>query len=295
MLAFLGARRAKPNPGRNTPRKPFVPAQALQTRVPHWHPDVPFLVAWSQKAGCTSVLKWFLFQAGLLEDALRYSDSDPGLDIHSYEMQVFKAETGYRRGVQQALQVGLPVLNFLRCPFQRTFSAYVHLSNRFFINFERKGIESMGLRTRQRLLRHVYGDEVSIEYPVSFLDYLGWLEAEWETQDDPHHLPQHSAIYACPGIEHFRLEDFDRVVAELEQRFGLKSSRGKVFGSGHHRPKSPVADRAALRLLERALPLNPSPQFRLPRVTRELLAGTEFEARIQRLYAQDIALYDSLG
>ena len=264
-------------------------------RLPHYHPDMPFLVSWSQKAGCTSVLKWFLFHAGLLEEAVAYSDSDPGMDIHSYEMRVFKAEKGYRQGVQQALYVGMPVLNFLRCPFQRTFSAYVHLSNRFFINLERKGITSMGLRTRQRLLRYVYEDDVSVEYPVSFLDYLGWLEAEVDTLDDPHHMPQHSAIYACPTIEHYRLEDFDRVVVEIEQRFGLKPSRGQALGSGHHRPKSPVADRAALRLLERALPLNPSPQFRLPRVTRELLAGTEFEARIQRLYARDIALYDSLG
>lgn len=197
---------------------------ALRLRLPHWHPDFPFLVAWAQKAGCTSVLKWFLYQVDHLDRASRYMSDSPGLDIHSYEMEVFKAGPAYKASVAEALQKGLPVINFVRCPYQRAFSSYMQIHNRFYINQEHKGIDSPGIRTRRSVLRFVYGEDVSVEYPVSFLEYLQWLEQSVPAELDPHHSPQHSAIYRYPGIRHYRLEDFDAVSRDLAQEYGLKSA-----------------------------------------------------------------------
>ena len=42
---------------------------AISVRLPYQHSKVPLVVAWAQKGGCTSILKWFLFHAGLLEEA----------------------------------------------------------------------------------------------------------------------------------------------------------------------------------------------------------------------------------
>lgn len=272
----------------------FSVDEALQKRLPHFHPSVPLLVAWSQKAGCTSVLKWFLFQADLLEEATRYVSAGVGLDIHAYEDHVFKAGQDYRTSVADALRAGLPMINFVRCPYQRAFSSYMQVHNRFYINQERKGIDSPGIRTRRSVLRFVYGEDVGVEYPVSFREYLQWLEQSPPAELDPHHSPQHSAIYGYPGIRHYRLENFDAVIRQLARQYGLRPADPDQLGAGHHRAKSPVSSAVTMKLLERGMPLNASPRFRLPRVTRKLLAGTEFETIIQRVFRDDIALYDSL-
>ncbi len=285
----------EPDPGPQVIAIPeFSPNEALQQRLPHYHPDIPVLVAWAQKAGCTSVLKWFLFQAGLLEEAIRFISPDVSLDVHAYEDQVFKAGADYKASVFAALEAGLPLVNFVRCPYQRAFSSYLQIHNRFFINQERKGIDSPGFRVRRSVLRFVYGEHVSVEYPISFYEYLQWLEQSSPAELDPHHSPQHSAIYAYPNIRHYRLEDFAAVTARLAREYGLKTVEEGQLGAGHHREKSEVPLAVTMKLLQRSVPLNASPQFQLPQVTREMLAGTEFAAIIQRVFRDDIALYDSL-
>lgn len=148
LFGWLGNRgRQAASPATEEPA--FSIDAALKMRLPHYHPDVPLLVACSQKAGCTSVLKWFLFQAGLLEEAARFTTAGVGLDIHAYEDSVFKAGPEYKTSVAGALQAGLPMVNFVRCPYQRAFSSYLQIHSRFYINQERKGIDSPGIRLRR--------------------------------------------------------------------------------------------------------------------------------------------------
>jgi hypothetical protein len=72
------------------------------------HIDVPFIVCWSQKSGCTSVLKWFLYHAGSLDDALQHQELNLNLKIHNYENNVLKARPGYKDDLVDQLLAGKP-------------------------------------------------------------------------------------------------------------------------------------------------------------------------------------------
>lgn len=265
-------------------------------RVPYYHKNLPFIVSWSQKAGCTSVFKWFLFHCGLYDEAIDYLSDSHGLNIHSYELEVLRKSSGYRESIERHLHNGKPVVNFLRCPYQRAFSSYMHLNNRFFIRQVMDGASSPGLKVREDLLEFVYGKGASVEYPVSFMDYLKWLDAGEFEITDPHHKPQHSEIFKYENTQHYRLEDFEACAGELERQYGLSESVNQAvnFSTGHHLKKDVVPENCALKLLEKSFPMNRSENFRIPLVTQEMLAGTKFETHIRRIFANDVALYESL-
>jgi len=269
---------------------------AIAKRLPYQHSKVPLIVAWAQKAGCTSILKWFLFHAELLEEAEAYVSGLEKIDIHVYEKFILKSGPSYKAELAGKLADGIPVINFIRCPYQRAFSSYLHLNNRGFIRQELNGTCSPGLTVRKSILRAVYGDNVSIEYPFSFLAYLRWLSMQDVGSLEVHHAPQSSEIYKYENIHHYRLEDFSKATRFIETRFGLSSSQpiaDKLTGN-HHKKKSEVSLGATLKLLQTGMPVNPSPTFIFPRVTRETLKDTEFSLLIEQVFYDDIQLYDSL-
>ena len=57
--------------------------------LPLQQPGFPVAVCWSAKSGCTTVLKWFLAQTGLLDEALAYNDW-----IHAYRQDKLFATKG---------------------------------------------------------------------------------------------------------------------------------------------------------------------------------------------------------
>lgn len=268
----------------------------LKTRTPYHHPGVPFVVLWSQKSGCTSAFKWFLWHAGLLQEALQYRVHEEGLSIHNYEMEVFRNTPGYLRQLAARIESGVPIINFLRCPYSRAFSSYMHLHNRFYIRFERDGIQNAGLDLRYEILRSVYGYVPPVEYPISFMDYLLWLDTHEISEIDPHHSIQYSPLYELPNVTHYRLEDFSEAIDTIERKFSLAdSSDGReVFSSSHHLDKSVLEREALLPLLERGISLSRSPNYFIPEVKRELLAGTPYGDLIERIFHKDIALYQGI-
>ncbi len=269
----------------------------INRRTPYCHAAVPFVMLWSQKSGCTTLLKWFLWHAGLLDEANQYRVEEEGLSIHNYEMEVFKKAPGYRRDLIARLEDSAPIINFMRCPYSRAFSSYMHLHNRFYIRFERDGIRNEGLSLRYAVLQSVYGNRVPVEYPVSFLDYLQWLDGQDLSQLEPHHGQQKTPLYDLPDVAHYRLEDIDTALSQVEQQFQLADSTAvrAGFSSGHHLKKHPLDRAALLQLLERGISLSRSPNYRLPQVDREVLEGTVFGDLIGRIFRDDIALYDSIA
>ena len=59
----------------------------IQKRMPYHHVNVPFAVLWANKAGCTSVFKWFLWHAGLLEEAQDYGKTQDLTAIEPHHRQ----------------------------------------------------------------------------------------------------------------------------------------------------------------------------------------------------------------
>lgn len=265
-------------------------------RTPYQHEQLPFVVLWSQKSGCTSILKWFLWHAGLLADAQTYAERKEGITVHNYEREVFVRTPGYLDDLVARIEAGVPIISFVRCPYARAFSSYMHLHNRFYIRFERDGIADPGLALRYTILEALYGYRPPVEYPISFIDYLAWLESSALADLEPHHAPQVTALFDLPGVTHFRLEDQDIVMPRLEAHYQLADSSvvRAGFQSGHHLSKSSDNSRAFDVFCARGVSLSRSPNYVLPDVGRALMEGTECGERIARIFREDIALYDSL-
>ncbi|MBJ3775355.1 hypothetical protein [Acuticoccus mangrovi] len=102
------------------------PPDCVRYRPPLFDPSFPYIVFWSQKSGCTSVVKWFFAQLGLLEEALAHSPW-----IHDYEGQVFKKRPNYRRDLIAALKSGdYKTIKVTRDPMARAPSSFLVLAER---------------------------------------------------------------------------------------------------------------------------------------------------------------------
>jgi hypothetical protein len=269
----------------------------IQTRKPLHHDALPFVLMWSQKAGCTAILRWFLYHANELAIAEQYQSEGDGLDIHDYERNVLKKRTGYDDELVKKLTAGTSSIQFLRCPYARAFSSYTHIHSRFFIRFTQEGKTTPGMEVRKAILRQLYGSDECIEYTFSFLDYLQWLHKQQIDSIEIHHRPQITAIHTIVEPRYYRLEDFDAAAASIEREFGLSSSarQNTSFTAGHHIPKKTVPDPVALKLLTTGIPLSRSPAFAIPKVDRHMLIGTVFGDLIQDIFGRDIAVYDSIA
>jgi hypothetical protein len=269
----------------------------VRRRTPYAHDDVPFITLWSQKSGCTSVLKWHLYHAGLLDEALAFRSGKTSLNIHVFQNDWVKSQAGHRRQIlRQIREQQKPVINFVRDPWARAYSCYLHSYSPALARLQNRGVENNAMRLRQQVLRDIYGEDRPLDTPYSFLQYLQWLQAQALDGLNPHHSPQYSALYDVAPVRHYRLEDFKPVINTLEQEFGLRDSSqsSELFTSAHHKPKAPLPRDEALASLLGGLPLARDKDYQLPTVTGELLKGTEMGDIIHSVLAKDLAIYDGI-
>ena len=269
----------------------------LQRRKPINHSKVPLILCWSQKAGCTAALKWYLHHAGLLEEALQLEDPNTRLKIHSYENKVLKARPGYTDDLVAAIQAGKPLAGFMRCPYERAFSSYMILNHGWYLKMKRRGVISPGMKIRQSVAESVHGEGVEMNRPISFRDYLRWLRQQDLAGLDPHHKPQLSPLHRLVPVTFYRLIDFDAAISLMEETFALENSLSERerFSSGHHRQKVETSEAEILAFLEKPIPLEAYPVQNLPKVTKSVLSGTEIETLIKGVFAEDIAAYDNIA
>jgi len=276
---------------------PEILRPLLKRRKPINHARVPFILCWSHKSGCTAALKWYLHHAGVLEDALQLHDPNRRLKIHSYENKVLKAQPGYMDDLVADILAGKPAAGFMRCPYERAFSSYMILNHGSFLEMRNRGVINPGMRTRQAVVNFVHGQGADFQLAVSFRDYLQWLREQDHSSLNPHHTPQSLPLHRLIPIDFYRLEDFDLAVSQLEEKFCLDQSwsERERFSSGHHRSKTEAPVGEALAFLEQPPALDAFPLNKLPRISRQLLAGTGFETLIREIFAEDIATYDAIA
>jgi hypothetical protein len=255
------------------------------------------MVLWCHKAGCTSILKWFLWHAGLLDDALEYKSRSLDLSVQYYKKHILQARPDYKDQLVKRIGESAPVINFMRCPYSRAFSSYMHLHNGYFPKLEKDRTPNVGLDVRRDVLQRVYGSGVPIEYPFSFLDYLQWLESQEMATVEPHHALQWTPLYQLPSVNHFRLEEFAVATSRLEHQYAMTSSRGEsnLFSSHHHLDKGRIPEAAILEVLKRGMPLRRTNSYIVPKVDRELLQGTVYGHLIEAVYRKDIEFYDAIA
>lgn len=99
---------------RTTPRTPRA--------LPLAEAGFPVVCCWSAKAGCTTVLKWFLAHVGRLDEAVRHNRW-----VHAYRQERLCLQPGYEALCRQALASSdVRVIKVVRDPAERAVSAYLH-------------------------------------------------------------------------------------------------------------------------------------------------------------------------
>ncbi|MEM9222469.1 MAG: sulfotransferase family 2 domain-containing protein [Pseudomonadota bacterium] len=184
---------------------------------------------WSQKAGCTTVVNWFFFQVGLLDEARAHSRW-----IHNYENEVFKKQDRYQRRLQEAMASGdYTVVKVVRDPFRRAASSFLVFADR---PSARADHWTQPYWSAAEPWLAERGRKASDG--ISFMEHLDFLTEELAKGFDrvnlhlsPQHLPGEEAY--SPSI--VRIEDFASWVREREVDLSLKDSTGaRIFGSAHH-------------------------------------------------------------
>ena len=172
----------------------------------------------------------------------------------------------------------------------------MQLNNNKFQLLESRGRSTPEMEVRREVLKHVYGEEVSIDHAFSFLEYLEWLKANAGNKLNPHHAPQHTPLYHLLHVRHFRLEDFDVQAHNLELEFALPTSKTsqELLSSGHHREKAKTRKKKSLAFLQSKVALDLPRDYPLPQISEKLLTGTPMGELVAEIFAEDLSLYQSL-
>ncbi len=174
--------------------RPSKLPDCVRIRPPLYDPSFPYILFWSQKSGCTTVVKWFFAQLGLLDEALAYSNW-----IHDYEGQVFKKRKFYRRELADALNAGThKAVKIVRDPMARAPSSFLVLAERGAI-LERRHHWSQDHWSLVNEWLTARGKPV--EPGLSFLDHLEMVK-EYEGRE-PHSINQHLSPQFVAGEENY--------------------------------------------------------------------------------------------
>jgi len=227
------------------------PRDCVRIRTPLYHPDFPYILFWSQKAGCTTVVKWFFAQLGLLEAAQRHSRW-----IHNYEQEVFKNRDGYRAELADALASGqYKTVKIVRNPLARAASAFLILGERGAIVTHRKHwVQAHWDKVDDWLTRQ--GKDPS--EGISFLDHLAFVK-EVESQA-PHSVNRHVSQQYVEGEtrlldEVVPIERFAAWTRQATLERGVKDIDLDNLATSFHHHKSAAERTEALGARPEATPI----------------------------------------
>jgi Sulfotransferase family len=85
------------------------------------------ILLWSAKAGCTFAIKWMFQHMDILKEAIAYRGW-----IHNYRLDILYPSSQHRASIEDFCRFpsSYRVVKFVRQPFQRTVSSYVHVLQR---------------------------------------------------------------------------------------------------------------------------------------------------------------------
>ncbi|KIO68659.1 sulfotransferase family protein [Caldibacillus sp. 210928-DFI.2.22] len=192
----------------------------VKKRLPHFHPNFPIILFWSQKSGCTTFLKWFFFQVDLLEEAIDYNPW-----VHFYENEVYKQKPTYMQDViDHLLTKKKDTLKLVRNPYKRAVSQFLILATS-------KGNQHWE-KEWEKIREFFYHDKNSTK-GITFKQFLQYIKTA--EGYDSHFAPQYE-----PGEEEFvdqyiYLETFQKQIKQIEDKYKLKSSNLlELSKSTHH-------------------------------------------------------------
>jgi hypothetical protein len=196
--------------------------------LPLIRPGFPITVCWSAKAGCTTVLKWFLAHNHLLEEALAYSSW-----VHDYREQRLCAGHDYLRQCVHTFDNLLPdpfIIKVIRSPASRAVSSFLH-----FLRNEHSSAWAAGATVNAWKQAAGLGHQRGL----SFRQFLHFIADEQRLGHviDIHFRPQYTPLQDTRVHAHLKLEKLAAGLAELEDMFHLRHVAVQGLSvSEHHNP-----------------------------------------------------------
>lgn len=204
--------------------------------------DFPIAVCWAHKSANTTMLTWFLFQTGLLDQAERKYPNQ----LHLFWYAHTSAQPDYADQCFRALAgpVRKLTVKVIRDPAQRAVSGFLH-----FVRDPTTGFRE----TWNQFLEWKQSMAQASEPTASFVEFLRFaINAETAgTLCDPHLQPQWNPNQDPFVMHHIPLEHLAPRLGDLEQLCGLRPSPlAELSQSLHHSPPSKGAawPREAARL-----------------------------------------------
>ncbi len=253
----------------------------LGTTCPLVERDFPIAVCWAHKSANTTMLKWFLFQTGLLEQAEReYPDQ-----MHLFWYAHTSAQSDFADRVFRALAgpVRKLTVKVIRDPAHRAVSSFLH-----FVRDPEKGFRETWNQFVE--WKRVTGRGVAAT--ATFVEFLSFIRDTTAagTLHDPHLQCQWNAAQDPCVMQHIPLEELGPRLRALEQLCGLRESPLDALSrSPHH---SPPAGRRPWPANAAGMPLDRRSLKSLGGPPAGALLDATTRALVSKAFAEDYAAYD---
>ncbi|MBH9965390.1 sulfotransferase family 2 domain-containing protein [Rossellomorea oryzaecorticis] len=190
-------------------------------RSPLFDKSLPVAFLWSPKAGCTVLTKWFFYQIGHLEKAMKINPS-----VHVYKGMFTKKYKSYK----EIESGGAKIYKLVRNPYKRAVSSYFTIANYCYS----KGIPNLPMeKDKQRITSMFY--PLTSYKGISFKQFLYYLDGRGAdyTLVDGHISKQYcpEEDYLSPKI--IKLENFNKEINRLQVKYNLKQTPANVLSTPH--------------------------------------------------------------
>jgi Sulfotransferase family len=184
----------------------------LKIAYPLYDEDFPLIIFWSPRGGCTSLIKWFYFQVGVLQDAKNYNPW-----IHYYRMNIFEKQPNYVNRLSKCiLEEKKESVKLVRNPYKRCVSSFfATLTNK--IIMEQIAPNSKG--------------------GLSFKEFLYLVRQKGVKRGriNNHVAQQYEEGEKMIIRNYFKLEEFEKAIINFETKYKLtKSPLSEIIKSPHH-------------------------------------------------------------
>ena len=195
-------------------KDPEIISKIITPALPLYDVGFPVIFFWSPKSGCTSLIKWYFFQLGLLQKALEYNPW-----VHYYRMDIYEKQENYMQKIKEQLMNGeKDIYKQVRNPYNRAVSSF------------------FALFANQNMMDQVF--------PMGKPDDLTFKQFLYQVKNmgvergmiDPHIAQQY-----VEGEERFiqnylHLENFATEIRDIEKKYNLlESPIPSIIKSHHHR------------------------------------------------------------
>ena len=201
------------------------------SELPLCREDFPVIVSWSPKSGCTTILKWFLAQNNLLDEASQYSDW-----VHDYRQNKLCFGKSYKEMCMHYFTEKTAtkyIIKVIRDPYKRAVSSYLHLLRYGILTRDWPVVTEVESWKEINGLVHQKG--------LSFKQFLLFIvdqKLRGRTLDP--HLEQQYDKTQDPRVNQFvKIENISVELEALEKRFLLNCiNKNQISNSVHHNKSS---------------------------------------------------------